>query len=124
MKVVPNSTAALDDERESADVLLRLISQERITEARDLLSRLDPHSSLRARFARVLGPPRVFTTQQATGQSLSQQATTLAGDLRAHRNKWAAIRDGQVIDSDADRKALRCRLRDSGRMPGSLFVRL
>ncbi len=124
MEPLSSTASGPVDEQAVAHALLALIGEGRVAEARHLLLRLDPNSPLWARFASVLAPPRAFATTSASGQSLSGQAEALAGDLSAYRGQWAALRDGQVIDSDADRGELRRRLKDVGRLSDTLFVRL
>ena len=124
---VPSASATTPvpgDEQDLTGTLLQLLGEERLVEARALLARLDPHSPLLARFATVLGPSRAFAREQASGQSLSQQVMALSGDLSAYRGQWAALRDGQIIDADPERAVLRQRLKEVGRLAGSLFVRL
>lgn len=72
----------------------------------------------------VLPRPAGIRRIPAEGQSLSVQGKALQGDLSSYKDKWIAIRDGQIVDSDKSYSALERRMKEQGLLEDSLFIQV
>jgi hypothetical protein len=95
--------------------------------ARRRLAQLSPeeraHPRL-ARWARALEPPRVRIGAPGSTPSLEKNAAWLRKHGADYFGQWVALREGELLGSNPDYRALNRELERRGELAGALFVRL
>lgn len=95
--------------------LAALVEQDRVDEARSVLSFFVEMGVDVGGWARALAPPAVLGSQPRSGLGdLHLNSEWVAGNRDAYVGKWVALRMGQLVAADADHGALVQRLNAAG----------
>lgn len=106
--------------------LQQLVDADRVSEARHLLSLLGEDTALPVvqRWRAALERPVARLSEAATGRNPRADAAWLQRHGAEHAGCWVALRDGHLVDSDRDVRALSGRLRDRSLLEGTVLLRV
>jgi hypothetical protein len=75
-------------------------------------------------WSQLLRPPLVKISPRRVGSDFGADNAWLRAPREAFLDRWVALRDGQLLDSDTTLRALMDRLTASGQVDGAFIVRV
>ncbi|QTA86201.1 hypothetical protein [Desulfonema magnum] len=119
------SNEKLIDENLILEQAKNLTEANRISEARKLLSKIQPGISRKLdNWRRVLAEPKVKIEKSATGGSVKEDALWLKNNSSKYKGKWVALKQGSLLGSHESRVKLHFSLKESGKLIGTTFFRV
>ena len=93
-----------------------------VTEARKVISEVPAgFSTPLDKWLRLLADPRAKKEGVASGSRLKPSLASLRSKSVRYRGHWVALKDGQLLGSNASRLALRSDLKRSNELKGAMF---
>ena len=102
-----------------------LVENGRITEARNVLSDIQPGSSIKLdNWKRILAKPKAKISNSATGGKIKGDVAWLHKNSSHYKGRWIALKNGVLLDSDKSRVELHRSLKQAGKLSGAMFFRI
>ncbi|WP_438002727.1 hypothetical protein WME89_27630 [Sorangium sp. So ce321] len=108
-----------------AEHVRRLVEANRVEEARRYVQELLAQGDTSVEgWAKVLRPPRIVASSDRARSSFAADYAWLRENRQAYLDRWVALQDGKLLDSDVALRALVERLTASGQIEGAFVVQV
>lgn len=119
------SSSIAESEELISEQIKTLVEDGNISEAREVLSTIQPGTSRKLdNWRNVLATPKVTLEQSGTGGSLQEDAGWLQQNSGEYKGRWVALKQGILLGNHTSRLELHRSLKQAGKLAGALFFRI